>query len=114
MFGVEIICCFCEVRHFLVKSGAERVAGSFGLDFVLNAPIISMGGDGGGRASQICRGWRWLVVGCLSLVTALFGLSAGDGFRRTWPRPMRVWRFSMAVRDLGRPGAQVWRTYLVA
>jgi hypothetical protein len=33
----------------VVASGARRVC--------------SMSGDGGGRASQIYRGWRWLVVG---------------------------------------------------
>jgi hypothetical protein len=36
-----------------------------------------MSGDGGGRASQIYRGWRWLVVGRRSRVSTLFGLSAG-------------------------------------
>jgi hypothetical protein len=76
--------------------------------------VCSMGGDGSGRASQICRGWRWLVVGCRSQATTLFGLSAREGFRRTWPRLIRVWRLSVAVGDLSRPGAQVWRTYLVA
>jgi hypothetical protein len=76
--------------------------------------VCSMGGDGGGRAPQICTGWRWVIVGCRSRATTLFGLNVGEGFRRMWSRPMRVWRLSMAVGNLGRPGAQVWRTYLVA
>jgi hypothetical protein len=29
--------------------------------------VCSMSGEGGGRASQIYVGWRWLVVGCRSL-----------------------------------------------
>jgi hypothetical protein len=71
--------------------------------------IRSMSGEGGGRASQIYRGWRWLVFGRRSLEDYLARTKC---WKRIWS-PEAAPNASLAVCGLGRPSAQV-RTYLVA